>query len=333
MERRNDGAKERWNDGTMGRWKKERGFAHSSMFPPRRSFAMGVGQAYEGQYGKWGRPFFLLSFVLLPSVASFSSCTTTPFLMEVGLARMERRTRLVSIVVPTYNERQNLPRLVASIQQYLKHRAFEIIVVDDASPDGTAELARDLARTHPIRVLSRPAKSGLGSAYRDGFRAAQGDLVFEMDADLSHDPRYIPALIEAVEQGADVAVGSRYVAQGRVVGWNAYRRIVSGVGNALAKVSLGLPTRDVTSGFRCYAREAADIVQLVQSDGYAFQVEVLYLARKRGFRVAEVPITFENRTVGKSKLGPGEFARFLQTLARLRLGRPTHAGRAPAKPA
>ncbi|HWH09449.1 MAG TPA: polyprenol monophosphomannose synthase [Candidatus Thermoplasmatota archaeon] len=246
---------------------------------------------------------------------------------------MERRTRLVSIVVPTYNERQNLARLVASIDQHLKHRPYEIVVVDDSSPDGTGDLARDLAKTYPVRLLSRPAKSGLGSAYRDGFKAAKGDLVFEMDADLSHDPRYLPALIEAVEQGADVAIGSRYVPQGRVVGWGAYRKLVSGVGNLLAKVTLGLRTRDVTSGYRCYAREAADVVQLARSDGYAFQVEALYLARKRGLRIAEVPITFENRTVGKSKLGPGEFMRFLQTLARLRVRGTGVAPRVPSKTA
>ena len=246
---------------------------------------------------------------------------------------MERRTRLVSIVVPTYNERQNLARLVDSIDQHLRHRAYEIVIVDDSSPDGTGDLARDLARAYPIRVLTRPAKSGLGSAYRDGFKAAHGDLVFEMDADLSHDPRYIPALIEAVEHGADVAIGSRYVAQGRVVGWGAYRKLVSGVGNLLAKLTLGLRTRDVTSGYRCYAREAADVVQLARSDGYAFQVEALYLARRRGLRIVEVPITFENRTVGKSKLGPGEFMRFLQTLARLRVRGPATVARVPSKTA
>ena len=246
---------------------------------------------------------------------------------------MERRTRLVSIVVPTYNERQNLARLVASIDEHLKHRAYEVVIVDDSSPDGTGDLARDLAKTYPVRLLSRPAKSGLGSAYRDGFKAAQGDLIFEMDADLSHDPRYLPALIEAVERGADVAIGSRYVADGRVVGWGAYRKLVSGVGNALAKLTLGLRTRDVTSGYRCYARHAADVVQLARSDGYAFQVEALYLARRRGLRIAEVPITFENRTVGKSKLGPGEFMRFLQTLARLRVRGPAVLGRVPSKTA
>ena len=243
---------------------------------------------------------------------------------------MERPSRLVSIVVPTYNERQNLPRLVEAIASHLKHRAYEIVVVDDASPDGTGDLAADLAKTHPIRLLRRPAKSGLGSAYRDGFQAAKGDLIFEMDADLSHDPRFLPALVEAVERGADIAIGSRYVADGRIVGWNWYRKLVSGVGNGLAKVALGLRIRDVTSGYRCYARHAAGLVQAVQSDGYAFQVEALYLARRQGMRIVEVPITFENRTVGKSKLGTGEFVRFVQTLGRLRFGRPAPRARLPA---
>lgn len=243
---------------------------------------------------------------------------------------MERPPRLVSIVVPTYNERQNLPRLVEAIADHLKHRPYEIVVVDDSSPDGTGDLAADLAKTHPIRLLRRPAKSGLGSAYRDGFQAARGDLIFEMDADLSHDPRHLPALVEAVEQGADIAIGSRYVHQGRIIGWNWYRKLVSGVGNGLAKVALGLRIRDVTSGYRCYARHAAGLVQAVESDGYAFQVEALYLARRQGLRIVEVPITFENRTVGKSKLGTGEFVRFVQTLGRLRFRGPTPRARLPA---
>ncbi|HET6403559.1 MAG TPA: polyprenol monophosphomannose synthase [Candidatus Thermoplasmatota archaeon] len=239
---------------------------------------------------------------------------------------MERAPRLVSIVVPTYNERQNLPRLVAAIAEVMRW-PYEIVVVDDSSPDGTADLARDLAKTYPVRLLSRPAKSGLGSAYRDGFLQAKGDLIFEMDADLSHDPRFIPALVQAVLDGADIAVGSRYVSGGRVVGWGAYRKLVSGVGNTLARAALFIGIRDVTSGYRCYSRAAAGIVQEAKSDGYAFQVEALYLAKKRGMRIAEVPITFENRTVGKSKLGPGEFARFLKTLARLRLTRAPAGGR------
>lgn len=243
---------------------------------------------------------------------------------------MERRIGLASIVVPTYNERQNLPRLVEAIAKHMP-APYEIIVVDDSSPDGTAELAEDLAKTHPVRVLRRPAKSGLGSAYRDGFALAQGDVVFEMDADLSHDPRFLPALVDAIERGADVAIGSRYVADGRVVGWNWYRKLVSGVGNRLAKTALGLRSRDVTSGYRAYAREHADVVQQALSDGYAFQVEVLYIARRRGLRIVEVPITFENRTVGKSKLGGGEFLKFIGTLGRLRVRGVGPARRLPAR--
>ena len=239
--------------------------------------------------------------------------------------------RLVSFVVPTYNERQNLSRLVSALAERVPPAlAYEIVVVDDASPDGTADLARDLASKHPLRLVSRPGKGGLGSAYRDGFRAAKGDIVFEMDADLSHDPRFIPALLEAVSRGADVAVGSRYVEGGRVLGWTPYRRLVSGVGNGLARFALGLPVRDATSGYRAYARHAADVVQMARSDGYAFQVEALHLARKRGLRIVEVPITFENRTVGKSKLGVSEFAKFVRTLARLRFAR---AGRREGRPA
>ncbi|HUR69037.1 MAG TPA: polyprenol monophosphomannose synthase [Candidatus Thermoplasmatota archaeon] len=243
---------------------------------------------------------------------------------------MERAPRLVSIVVPTYNERQNLPRLIAAIAENMPW-PYEIVVVDDSSPDGTADLARDLAKTYPVRLLSRPQKSGLGSAYRDGFAEAKGDVIFEMDADLSHDPRFIPDLVQGIMDGADVCVGSRYVDGGHVVGWNSYRRLVSGVGNTLARMMLRVGVRDLTSGYRCYTREAADLVQLVRSDGYAFQVESLYLVRKSGMRIQEVPIVFENRTVGKSKLGPSEFARFVQTLARLRVTRVPARRATPAR--
>jgi dolichol-phosphate mannosyltransferase len=243
---------------------------------------------------------------------------------------MTRPARFVSIVVPTYNERQNLPRLVEAVAKHMRTE-YEIVVVDDSSPDGTGELALDLAKEHPIRLVSRPAKSGLGSAYRDGFKVAKGDIIFQMDADLSHDPRYLPALIEAIENGADLAVGSRYSGNGRIVGWNWYRRLVSGTGNTLARLVLGLRSRDNTTGYRAYAREAADIVQMVQSDGYASMVEALHHARRSGLRVVEVPITFENRTVGKSKLGPSEFVRFVHTLVRLRFRPVARKGRVPAR--
>lgn len=242
-------------------------------------------------------------------------------------AKVDRQPRLVSIVVPTYNERQNLPRLVEAIARSASF-PYEIIIVDDSSPDGTADLARDLARTFPVRLLSRPTKSGLGSAYRDGFAIAEGDIIFEMDADLSHDPRFLAPLVQAIVDGADIAIGSRYIPGGTVVGWNTYRRLVSGVGNGLARATLSPGVRDLTSGFRCFSRDAASIVQSAKSDGYAFQVEALFLAKCSGLRIVEVPIHFENRTVGKSKLGPGEFTRFLRTLVRLRVTRvPTTRGR------
>lgn len=239
--------------------------------------------------------------------------------------------RLVSIVVPTYNESENLRRLVAAIKECAPF-AYEIIVVDDSSPDGTADLARDLAREYPIRVISRPTKSGLGSAYRDGFREARGDVIFEMDADLSHDPRAIPYLVAAVDRGADIAVGSRYVAGGHVVGWSAYRKLVSLAGNTLARTLLPVGARDMTSGYRCYSRRAAEIVQSVGSDGYAFQVEALFRAKKSGLRIAEVPIRFENRTLGRSKLRTREFGVFFRTLLRLRMGLPTAKGATIARP-
>ncbi|HWG89639.1 MAG TPA: polyprenol monophosphomannose synthase [Candidatus Thermoplasmatota archaeon] len=231
---------------------------------------------------------------------------------------MARNLQLVSVVVPTYNERDNLPALVAGIDKHIT-TDYEIIVVDDGSPDGTADVARELATEYPVRLLSRGAKLGLGSAYRAGFRLARGDAVLEMDADLSHDPRHIPGLLEAVERGASMAVGSRYVHGGAIRNWGPYRKVVSGVGNGLARTILGLGSKDCTSGFRCYAADWKHLVTSTKSDGYAFQVEVLYLAKKWGATVAEVPIIFENRTVGKSKLGASEFGKFLATLGRLRV--------------
>lgn len=231
---------------------------------------------------------------------------------------MVRNIQFVSVVVPTYNERENLPHLVRGIHRHL-NREYEVVVVDDGSPDGTADVAEALAADYPVRVLRRGAKLGLGSAYRAGFRLARGDAIFEMDADLSHDPRHLPGLLEAVEQGAGVAVGSRYIHGGEVRGWGAYRKLVSGVGNTLARTVLGLDTRDCTSGFRCYAAEWRHLVTTTRSDGYAFQVEVLHLARRLNVPVAEVPIIFENRTTGKSKLGAQEFGKFLGTISRLRL--------------
>ncbi len=210
------------------------------------------------------------------------------------------------VVLPTYNEAENvddvLPRLRAAVPD------ADILVVDDHSPDGTADKAEKLGDTlGNISVLRRPAKSGLGSAYRAGFRIglARGyDAFVEMDADLSHDPESLPALLAEIERGADLAIGSRYVPGGRIPDWPWPRREISQLGNLYARALLGISTRDATAGFRVYARRALQRIPLddVRADGYGFQVEMAYLVERDGGRVVEVPIEFKDRTVGTSKM-------------------------------
>ncbi len=226
----------------------------------------------------------------------------------------------VSIVVPTYNEARCLPDLLQGLTDRLLF-PYEVIVVDDGSPDGTAFTAREASVTHPVRVIDRGSKLGIGSAIRAGVREARADIVAVMDADLSHDPRFLSDLVEVVLEGADLALGSRYVTGGEVVGWGPYRRLVSGVGNGLARGILGVPAKDATTGYRVYGPRAKPIIARAISEGYAFQIEVLHLARRARLTIAERPIRFENRRDGKSKLGTSEFVAFLATLARLRLAR------------
>lgn len=223
----------------------------------------------------------------------------------------------VTIVVPTYNERDNLPRLVDGIAAHLD-RPWELVVVDDGSPDGTADVARALAGKYPVRVVQRSGKQGLGSAYREGMRQARPGPAIAMDADLSHDPRFIPALVKAVDGGADLALGSRYVPGGSVVGWTLRRKATSRGANLLARAILGLRVKDATTGFRCYGPRARALLQTTQSDGYAFQIEAIHLSERHGLRVREVPIEFKDREVGESKLGSQEILKFLGTLRRLR---------------
>ncbi|HLE97954.1 MAG TPA: polyprenol monophosphomannose synthase [Candidatus Thermoplasmatota archaeon] len=223
----------------------------------------------------------------------------------------------VTIVVPTYNERDNLPRLVEGLARAVP-RPWRVLVVDDASPDGTAAVARRLAQDHPVDLLERSGKLGLGSAYRQGFSRVSEGLVVTMDADLSHDPRFVPELIASVRAGADLALGSRYVPGGRSVGWTMRRRITSRAANLLARATLHLPVRDVTTGFRCYGPRARSLALETLSDGYAFQIEAVHLAAQAGLALREVPIEFRDRRIGASKLGSIEVVKFLRTLRRLR---------------
>ncbi|MCS6915203.1 MAG: polyprenol monophosphomannose synthase [Myxococcota bacterium] len=212
----------------------------------------------------------------------------------------------VLIIVPTYNERANLPPLVEQIHQVLPQA--DVLIVDDNSPDGTGLLAEAMAaRDRHVHALRRPAKLGLGTAYLDGFRYAlrQGyDFVFEMDADFSHDPAYLPQMLETAQRQADLVIGSRRVPGGGIHNWGLLRRLVSAGGNLYARTVLGVGVRDLTSGFKCFRRQVLEAIDLddVRSEGYSFQIEMTYRALCLGFRVVEVPIVFVDRRVGQSKM-------------------------------
>jgi glycosyltransferase involved in cell wall biosynthesis len=213
------------------------------------------------------------------------------------------------VVIPTYNEAAALPELLDRI---LAHRPeFDLLVVDDASPDGSGKIADDYARrSGVVHVLHRPEKRGLGSAYCDGFRWALthgAPFVFEMDADHSHNPKYLPLLLHCLEEEADVAIGSRYVDGVRVENWPFRRLMLSRFANLYVNLVTGMPTTmisDATSGFRGYRREVLETIDLtrVRSNGYSFQIEMAYRAWRLGFRVREVPITFEEHYLTSSKI-------------------------------
>ncbi len=212
------------------------------------------------------------------------------------------------VVLPTFNEVENLPRIVPAILEALPEG--RILVVDDLSPDGTGELADRMAAEDPrIRVCHRDGPRGLGPAYLHGFGLCLQDPtcthIFEMDADFSHQPKYLPKLLAAAEQ-ADLVLGCRYMPGGGVEGWAAHRRAISRLGNRYARTILGLPYSDLTGGFKCFRREVLETIDLssVQSVGYGFQIELTWKAVQAGFTVAQVPIVFPDRTVGESKMSP-----------------------------
>ena len=208
------------------------------------------------------------------------------------------------VCLPTYNERENLERMVDA----LADKDVSVLVIDDSSPDGTGELADRLAAEHDhVEVLHRPRKEGLGPAYLAGFERALADpeveLVLEMDADFSHDPADVPRLIAAAAD-ADLVLGSRYVEGGSIGSWGAARRLVSAGGSLYARVLLGVSVHDLTGGFKCFHRRVLETLDLraIESRGYAFQIETTYRALRAGFRVVEVPITFVDREHGGSKM-------------------------------
>lgn len=229
----------------------------------------------------------------------------------------------ISVIVPTYNERENLPVLLRKFAEVFEKNeiAGEVIVVDDNSPDGTGDLAEEFkGRYGFLKVVHRREKLGLGSAYLKGFNASDGELIFTMDSDLSHDPSYLSRFLKAADH-ADIVVGSRYAKEGKIVGWGIYRKLVSKVANFLAKLVVGGEVRDVTSGYRAYRQDVFEQVppEKFQSSGYAFQLEMMSEARKRGFVVEPVPITFVDRERGESKLGMLDILDFLKLAIKLGL--------------
>jgi dolichol-phosphate mannosyltransferase len=238
------------------------------------------------------------------------------------------------LILPTYNEAENVEAIVLAAGDVLSRAVastadgdgFNVLVVDDGSPDGTGEIADRLAdSTEPISVLHRERKEGLGPAYLAGFHVALdggAERIIEMDADFSHDPAYLPTLIDATET-ADLAIGSRYVPGGGVEDWGPMRRFISRGGSAYARLSLGLPIRDLTGGFKCFRREVLEAINLdtIEARGYAFQVETTYRAIRAGFRVVEVPIVFRDRLEGSSKMSKAIVAEAMWRVPAMRLRR------------
>jgi dolichol-phosphate mannosyltransferase len=225
------------------------------------------------------------------------------------------------VCLPTYNERENLEAMLRALEPL----GVDVLVVDDNSPDGTGEIADRLAgELDFVSVLHRERKEGLGPAYLAGFRRALADgadLVLELDCDFSHDPSDIPRLVEACESGADLALGSRYVAGGGTENWGLGRRIVSWGGSFYARALLGVGVRDLTGGFKCYRRRVLETIDLdaIDSKGYAFQIETTYRTLRKGFRVVEVPINFVDRTAGHSKMSRSIFLEAVVKVPLLRL--------------
>jgi dolichol-phosphate mannosyltransferase len=228
----------------------------------------------------------------------------------------------VAVIVPTYNERENIESLV--MQLLALPIAVRVIVVDDNSPDGTGEVADRLAaeRDGRVGVVHRAGKLGLGTAYIAGFKQALADgadLICTMDADFSHNPRYLPSMVDKIGRGCDLVIGSRYVRGGGVSNCTFDRKFLSWGSNTFTRTVLGLRAHDTTAGFRCYRREVLEGMDLdeIKAGGYSFLVEMLYRVQRQGWRVGEVPIVFENRRLGASKISKSEIAKSIAMVLRL----------------
>lgn len=237
----------------------------------------------------------------------------------------DRRSRPTEalVVLPTFNERDNLEPVVTGV----RHLGHDVLIVDDASPDGTGDVADRLAEADDgVRVLHRERKLGLGSAYEDAFRIGlkEGSSLFvEMDADGSHRPQDLDAIVDAARGSGGLAIGSRYMQGGRIEGWPAHRLLLSHAANIYTRTLLRLRVRDCTSGFRCYTRDLLSAIKLdeILSQGYSFQIEMVHRTVRLGFPVVEVPIHFEDRVAGASKVSQGEIRRALWTVLRLSVSR------------
>jgi len=230
----------------------------------------------------------------------------------------------VAVCIPTYNERESIGQTIQEIFA-LDRKGLLVIVIDDNSPDGTSAVVEEIARRYPDRIvlIKRNGKLGLGSAYKAGFQKALelgADLIVEMDADGSHDARDLPMLIDTATRGGDLAIGSRWTAGGRVLGWGIHRYFMSRGAMWFSKIILGLKAQDVTSGFRCYRRDVIRqlLAMRISSGGYAFQEETLYRCQQAGFQIVEIPITFRERRFGSTKLSWKDVREFFKVMLILR---------------
>lgn len=226
------------------------------------------------------------------------------------------------VIIPTYNEKENIERIATAVIE--QDERLSVLVVDDNSPDGTGQIADRLAGENPrVMVLHRQAKNGLGQAYIAGFKYTleKGfDYIFEMDADFSHDPKYLPDFLKTIEN-YDLVLGSRYIPGGGVVNWPADRIMISKIGNIYARIITGMPIADATGGFKCFRREVLEAIDFdeVRSNGYSFQIEMSFRAYKKGFSIKEIPITFKDREDGTSKMSKKIVREAIVMVPRLKL--------------
>lgn len=230
----------------------------------------------------------------------------------------------IRIILPTFNEKENLEKLIPELLKVFENNDLDadILIVDDNSPDGTGIYAEQLKKKNRlVDVIHRDKKLGIGSAYIVGFKRSINDgidLIFEMDADLSHDPRYIRDFIDKINDGFDIVIGERK----EIFGWGFYRKAISRIGNCIGRAIAGIKIKDLTSGYRVYKKEVIESIGIdsIKSDGYEFQLEMLYRAIKKGFTIASIPITFYDRRNGKSKLSKKDMINFLILSLKIRMG-------------